>query len=79
MSLPGFTVEAPSSGVTPGSAAARAHLFNAGSVEHYRQVLADGVDRVATRVAGTDRPFTGVSPDELAPRSRRGRPGPAAG
>ncbi|MEV1286561.1 aspartate aminotransferase family protein [Micromonospora sp. NPDC049679] len=48
--------------------AARAHLFNNGSVEHYRRVLADGIDRVATRVAGTDAPFTGVSPEELAPK-----------
>ncbi|WBB77778.1 aspartate aminotransferase family protein [Micromonospora sp. WMMD882] len=48
-------------------AAARAHLFNAGSVGRYRDVLARGVDRVANRVAETDRPCTGVTPEALAP------------
>ncbi|MEH0982530.1 pyridoxal phosphate-dependent decarboxylase family protein [Micromonospora sp. CPCC 205556] len=67
MSLPGSTVDTPPTRVTPGSSA-RAHLFTSGSVERYRRVLADGIERVATRVAGADRPFTGVTPDELAPR-----------
>ncbi|MFJ6199066.1 pyridoxal phosphate-dependent decarboxylase family protein [Micromonospora sp. NPDC092111] len=64
MSLPGSTVEAP----VPGARPARAHLFTAGSVEDYRRVVAEGVDRVAARVAAADRPFTGIGPDELAPR-----------
>ncbi|MEU6076736.1 aspartate aminotransferase family protein [Micromonospora sp. NPDC047074] len=68
MSLPGSTAQVPSTGVTPGSDGARAHLFTAGSVEDYRRVLADGIDRVAARMTGVDRPFTGVTPDELAPR-----------
>ncbi|MCX4390217.1 aspartate aminotransferase family protein [Micromonospora peucetia] len=68
MSLPGSTVQVPSTGVTPGSDGARAHLFTAGTVEDYRRVLAAGVGRVAARVAEVDRPFTGVTPDELAPR-----------
>ncbi|MCM0677092.1 aspartate aminotransferase family protein [Micromonospora phytophila] len=68
MSLPGSTVQASPTGVSPESAAARAHLFAAGSVERYRRALAEGIDRVAARVAAVDRPFTGVTPDELAPR-----------
>lgn len=69
MSQPGATVQARPSGALPGPAIAdRAHLFTAGSVAHYRRVLADGIDRVAGRVAATDRPFTGVTPQDLAPR-----------
>lgn len=49
------------------AATARGHLFNAGSLGRYRDVLARGVDRVARRVGEADRPFTGVTPDELAP------------
>ena len=43
------------------------HLFTGDTVDRYRQVLADGTARVARRVAAADRPFTGVSPDRLAP------------
>ncbi|MGB2569122.1 pyridoxal phosphate-dependent decarboxylase family protein [Micromonospora citrea] len=50
------------------AATGRAHLFHADSVEHYRRALADGIDRVAGRVATADTPFTGVSPEQLAPR-----------
>ncbi|MFG2109043.1 pyridoxal phosphate-dependent decarboxylase family protein [Micromonospora chersina] len=66
MSLPGATVPAPSAGAGP--AAARDHLFTARSLDRYRGVLAEGVERVARRVASADRPFTGVGPDDLAPR-----------
>jgi L-2,4-diaminobutyrate decarboxylase len=52
---------------TGASAAARAHLLHDGSVEQYRRAIADGVDRVARRVATVDRPATGVAPAELAP------------
>ncbi|GHF28969.1 MULTISPECIES: pyridoxal phosphate-dependent decarboxylase family protein [Streptomyces] len=45
----------------------RSHLFNDRNVDHYRRSLTDGVTRVATRIARTERPFTGVTPDELAP------------
>ncbi|MBM0225123.1 aspartate aminotransferase family protein [Micromonospora sp. ATA51] len=64
MSLPGATVQAPSTG------AGRDHLFTAGSLERYRRVLADGIGRVADRVATVDRPCTGVTPQHLAPRVR---------
>ncbi|TYB38676.1 aspartate aminotransferase family protein [Micromonospora sp. AP08] len=66
MSLPGATVPAPSAGAGP--AAARDHLFTARSLDRYRGVLAEGVERVARRVATADRPFTGVGPEDLAPR-----------
>ncbi|GAA2639599.1 lysine decarboxylase DesA [Dactylosporangium fulvum] len=46
--------------------AAREHLFTNGTVDRYRRALADGLDRVATRISATDRPFTGVTPDQLA-------------
>ncbi|MET8526476.1 aspartate aminotransferase family protein [Micromonospora sp. NPDC005172] len=52
---------------TGASAAARSHLLHDGSVEQYRRAIADGVDRVARRVATVDRPATGVAPAELAP------------
>ncbi|WP_433393207.1 pyridoxal phosphate-dependent decarboxylase family protein [Micromonospora sp. KLBMP9576] len=68
MSLPGCPAPVPSTGAAPARDGARAHLFTAATVEDYRRVLADGVGRVAARVAEVDRPFTGVTPDELAPR-----------
>ncbi|MGC4816606.1 pyridoxal phosphate-dependent decarboxylase family protein [Micromonospora sp. DT63] len=46
--------------------AARAQLLHDGSVEQYRRAIADGVDRVARRVATVDRPVTGIAPAELA-------------
>lgn len=45
----------------------RSHLFNDRNVDHYRRSLTDGVERVATRIARTERPFSGVTPDQLAP------------
>lgn len=43
----------------------RDHLLTNGSADVYREILAQGVDRVASRVAGTTAPFTGVTPEEL--------------
>ncbi|MEV4754823.1 aspartate aminotransferase family protein [Micromonospora sp. NPDC049559] len=67
MSTQGPTVEASPSGTDSRPAGARAHLFRNGTVEEYRRALLDGIDRVANRVAGTERPFTGISPGTLAP------------
>ncbi|MFI5488557.1 pyridoxal phosphate-dependent decarboxylase family protein [Micromonospora echinaurantiaca] len=67
MSLTGSTLDSSSTGAVPDLSAARAHLFNAGSVARYQRVLSQGMDRVADRVAGADRPFTGVTPEALAP------------
>ena len=44
----------------------RDHLLNNSSVDRYRQVLVQGIDRVAAKIAGAGRPFTGVTPENLA-------------
>ncbi|MGW2567012.1 lysine decarboxylase DesA [Streptomyces sp. NPDC001537] len=46
----------------------RSHLLNDLTAEHYRRSVTEGVERVAAKLATTDRPFTGVTVDELAPR-----------
>ncbi|MDJ1136721.1 pyridoxal phosphate-dependent decarboxylase family protein [Streptomyces iconiensis] len=45
----------------------RSHLLNDRTAEHYRRSLTQGVERLADRIAGTERPFTGITPAELAP------------
>ncbi|MEV0963494.1 MULTISPECIES: aspartate aminotransferase family protein [unclassified Streptomyces] len=45
----------------------RSHLLNGTTAELYRSSVTEGVERVASKLATTRRPFTGVSPDELAP------------
>ncbi|MFD3441963.1 pyridoxal phosphate-dependent decarboxylase family protein [Streptomyces sp. NPDC058685] len=45
----------------------RSHLLNDATAESYRLSVTEGVDRVASRLARTRQPFSGVSPDELAP------------
>ncbi|MER7816823.1 aspartate aminotransferase family protein [Streptomyces sp. NPDC096153] len=45
----------------------RSHLLNGTTAELYRSSVTDGVERVANKLATTKRPFTGVTPDELAP------------
>ncbi|MBY8870264.1 aspartate aminotransferase family protein [Micromonospora sp. PLK6-60] len=67
MSLTGSTPDAASAATGTDLPAAPVHLFNAGSVAHYRDALARGIDRVAGLVARADRPFTGVAPQALAP------------
>ncbi|MDT0435958.1 MULTISPECIES: lysine decarboxylase DesA [Streptomyces] len=46
----------------------RSHLLNDSTAEHYRRSVTEGIERVAAKLAATDRPFTGVSVDALAPR-----------
>jgi L-2,4-diaminobutyrate decarboxylase len=46
----------------------RSHLLNGLTAEHYRRSVTEGVERVAARLATTDRPFTGVTVDALSPR-----------
>ncbi|MEU3250067.1 lysine decarboxylase DesA [Streptomyces sp. NPDC006997] len=46
----------------------RAHLLNDTTTEHYRRSVTEGVERVAARLATTDRPFTGATVDDLTPR-----------
>ncbi|MEU8716731.1 lysine decarboxylase DesA [Streptomyces sp. NPDC048663] len=45
----------------------RSHLLNALTAEHYRRSVTEGVERVAAKLATTERPFTGVTADALAP------------
>ncbi|WP_336322526.1 aspartate aminotransferase family protein [Streptomyces lavendofoliae] len=45
----------------------RSHLLNDATAEQYRRSVTEGVERVASRLASTRQPFTGVTPDELAP------------
>ncbi|MEV7501219.1 lysine decarboxylase DesA [Streptomyces sp. NPDC093018] len=46
----------------------RSHLLNGLTAEHYRRSVTEGVERVAAKLAATERPFTGVTADELSPR-----------
>ena len=46
----------------------RSHLLNDLTAEHYRRSVTEGVERVAAKLATTDRPFTGVTVDALTPR-----------
>lgn len=48
-----------------GTAPARRHLLDAGSVEEYRSAVAQGAERVARRVAAAQRPTTGADPAAL--------------
>ncbi|MGW4732506.1 lysine decarboxylase DesA [Streptomyces shenzhenensis] len=49
----------------------RSHLLNDLTAEHYRRSVTEGVERVAARLATTERPFTGVTVDALAPHIER--------
>ncbi|MFD6419812.1 pyridoxal phosphate-dependent decarboxylase family protein [Streptomyces sp. NPDC060194] len=44
----------------------RAHLLNDATAERYRRSATEGVERVAAKLAATDRPFTGTGVDELS-------------
>ncbi|MFF9910233.1 pyridoxal phosphate-dependent decarboxylase family protein [Streptomyces sp. NPDC013457] len=45
----------------------RSHLLNDATAESYRRSVTEGVERVAEKLAATRRPFSGVTPAELAP------------
>lgn len=45
----------------------RSHLLNETTADLYRRSVTEGVDRVAAKLASTQRPHTGISVDELAP------------
>ncbi len=45
----------------------RSHLLNETTAELYRRSVTEGVERVAAKLASTQRPHTGISVDELAP------------
>ncbi|MFI1730132.1 lysine decarboxylase DesA [Streptomyces acidicola] len=46
----------------------RSHLLNDTTAARYRSSVTEGIERVAAKLATTDRPFTGVTVDALAPR-----------
>ncbi|MFC4470977.1 lysine decarboxylase DesA [Streptomyces xiangluensis] len=45
----------------------RSHLLNDTTAEQYRSSVTEGIERVAAKLATTNRPFTGVTVDALAP------------
>ncbi|WP_030908214.1 pyridoxal phosphate-dependent decarboxylase family protein [Streptomyces sp. NRRL F-5126] len=45
----------------------RSHLLNDTTAERYRRSVADGVGRVASRLASVRAPFSGITPDALGP------------
>ncbi|WP_329534033.1 lysine decarboxylase DesA [Streptomyces sp. NBC_01450] len=49
----------------------RSHLLNDTTAERYRRSVTEGIERVAAKLATTDRPFTGVTVDALASRIER--------
>ncbi|MFF4348763.1 lysine decarboxylase DesA [Streptomyces sp. NPDC001530] len=49
----------------------RSHLLNDTTAERYRRSVTEGIERVAAKLATTDRPFSGVTVDALAPRIER--------
>ncbi|MGQ4374069.1 lysine decarboxylase DesA [Streptomyces sp. SAS_267] len=49
----------------------RSHLLNDTTADRYRRSVTEGVERVAAKLAATERPFTGVTVDDLAPRIER--------
>ncbi|WP_432057001.1 lysine decarboxylase DesA [Streptomyces sp. bgisy022] len=49
----------------------RSHLLNDTTAEQYRRSVTQGVERVAARLAATERPFTGVTADDLSPLIER--------
>ncbi|WP_093800742.1 aspartate aminotransferase family protein [Streptomyces sp. Wb2n-11] len=46
----------------------RSHLLNDTTAERYRRTATAAVERVADKLATTTRPFTGITPEQLAPR-----------
>lgn len=45
----------------------RAYLLNNGTAGRYRSAVTESVTRVSAKIAGTTRPFTGVTVDGLTP------------
>ncbi|MGP3927696.1 pyridoxal phosphate-dependent decarboxylase family protein [Streptomyces sp. 8N616] len=56
---------APAPALTP--APPTSYLLNGETAGRYRGSVTEGVERVAARLAGTTRPFTGIAPHELSP------------
>ncbi|GHH83132.1 pyridoxal-dependent decarboxylase [Streptomyces sulfonofaciens] len=45
----------------------RSHLLNDTTTDRYRRSVTEGIERVAAGLTAAERPFTGVTPDGLAP------------
>ncbi|MFJ2114073.1 MULTISPECIES: pyridoxal phosphate-dependent decarboxylase family protein [unclassified Streptomyces] len=45
----------------------RTHLLNDTTAERYRRSVTEGVERVAAQLSSTKKPFSGITPDALAP------------
>ncbi|MFE1176904.1 pyridoxal phosphate-dependent decarboxylase family protein [Streptomyces sp. NPDC058773] len=45
----------------------RAHLLTHGTARHYRSAVTESVTRISAKIAGTTRPFTGITVDGLTP------------
>ncbi|MFG2196166.1 pyridoxal phosphate-dependent decarboxylase family protein [Streptomyces sp. NPDC048639] len=67
MSFLAQSAEEPPSPAVPTQPDHRAHLLNDATAERYRRSVTEGVERVAAKLSATTRPFTGVTPHELAP------------
>ncbi|MFJ9409790.1 pyridoxal phosphate-dependent decarboxylase family protein [Streptomyces sp. NPDC101393] len=80
MTLLAYPAEDPSTAGTPGATPqntrttardepveSRTYLLNNGTAEQYRHAVTDSVQRVSAKIAGTARPFTGISVDGLTP------------
>ncbi|MFG3118473.1 pyridoxal phosphate-dependent decarboxylase family protein [Streptomyces sp. NPDC048197] len=45
----------------------RTYLLNNGTAHRYHSAVTESVTRISAKIAGTTRPFTGISVDDLAP------------
>ncbi len=67
MSFLAHPAEDRPAGATLKAPAGRSHLLAGGTAEDYRRCVTTGVERVAARLAATERPFTGITPEQLGP------------
>lgn len=67
MSFLAQSAEDPTTGEDSGTADRRSYLLNGTTAEHYRRSVTEGTGRVAAKLAATERPFTGITPAQLAP------------
>ncbi|MFI9052762.1 pyridoxal phosphate-dependent decarboxylase family protein [Streptomyces sp. NPDC053427] len=63
-----FAEDPSPAGASPAEPAdSRSHLLNNATAARYRDAVTASVARVSAKIAATDRPFTGISVDGLAP------------
>ncbi|OEV03084.1 pyridoxal phosphate-dependent decarboxylase family protein [Streptomyces oceani] len=71
MSLLAHSPEDPSPRSAPGTEDDRSYLLGHARTEFYQRSVTEGVGRVAAKLDAAERPFTGVTPAELAPEVGR--------